>query len=110
MMLTIGPALIRRLETNLLPHVCGPVGLLTLRTQVETASNHVGCETHEFVDCVIDGLDTVRVVHGKLGVVGCLDALANDSIAYTKCIEDKLRTICGSIGNQLILFVEVIIE
>jgi hypothetical protein len=85
-------------------------GLAAAIDQIETSAAHVQGELHIVVDSIVDSLDTVCVVDGKLRVVRSLDSLVNDTVSDTKSIEVKLHTRNSSIGDELVLVVEVVEE
>lgn len=55
-------------------------------------------------------LNAIGVVNGELGVVRCLDGFIDDSIDDSKGVELKLDSFDGSIGDLLVLFVEMVEE
>ena len=56
------------------------------------------------------GLDAIGVVDCKLGVVGSLDSFVDDAVDDAQGVEVKLDALLGSIGNLLVLSVEVVEE
>lgn len=74
------------------------------------AAWHVEGVLHEGIDCVVDSLDAVGVVYGKLGVVGGLDLLIDDTIDYAKCVHLDLNTSFRAVLDLLVLLVEVVVE
>lgn len=96
--------------------LCGNVVLTSLSgfaavfDVFETATVHVECKLHVVVDGVVDGFDAVRVVDGEFRVVGSLDGLVNDTVSDTEGVEVELDTGNGSVGDKLVLVVEVIEE
>jgi hypothetical protein len=84
--------------------------LTTAVDQIEASSAHVQSELHVVVDSVVDSLNTVGVVDGELRVVRGLNSLVNDTVSNTKSVEVKLDTRNSSIGDELVLVVEVVEE
>jgi hypothetical protein len=85
-------------------------GFAAVLDVLEASAAHVQCKFHVVVDGVVDGFDTVCVVDGELGVVGSLDSLIDDTISDTESVEVELDTGNGSVGNELVLVVEVVEE
>ena len=106
----IGSTLVGCLEASLLADVCGPVDLLTLGAEIKAAAYHVACKLHVLVNRIIDRFDSIRVVYSEFWVVGRLNRFTNDTVANTKCVEDKWSSTSTSICDQCILFVKVVIE
>jgi hypothetical protein len=77
---------------------------------LEASAAHVQCKLHVVVDSVVDSLDAVCVVDGKLGVVGSLDSLVDDTVSDTESVEVELNSRNGSVGDKLVLVVEVVEE
>ena len=90
--------------------LAGLSGLATTVNQIETATGHVQGKLHVVVDSIVDGLDAVRVVDSKLGVVRCLNVLVDDTVSNTQSVEVELDTRNGSVGDELVLVVEVVEE
>lgn len=63
-----------------------------------------------YINWATHGLDAIRVVHSKLGVVRSLNALVDDAVDYTQSVEVKLNALLSAVGNLLVLTVEVVEE
>ena len=74
----------------------------------EASAVHVQGELHVVVDGIVDCLDAIGVVDGKLGVVGSLDSLVDDAVSNAEGVEVELDARNGSVGDELVLVVEVV--
>lgn len=86
------------------------VCLLAISDLVLTAIWHLVCEFHVVVHGIIDEFDTVGIVHCKLRVVACLNALVDDTVDNTEGVKVEVNSFHGTIGDFLILLMEVIEE
>jgi hypothetical protein len=86
------------------------VRLLAKCDLVLTAIWHLVCKFHVAVHGIIDGLDTIGVVHCKLRVVFCLNGLVDDTVNDTEGVKVEVNSFHCTIGDFLILLMEVIEE
>lgn len=106
----VGSALVCCLKAILLSHISGPVDLLAQIAQVGTTARHVMGEFHKFVHGIVHCFDPIGIVHSEFRVIGRLDSLVVDAIRNAKCVKYKLGAICGAVGDQLVLFSEIVEE
>ena len=78
--LDVSAALVGRGRTSIEVSYRGAVGFTAVGDLVETAICHKAREFHKVVDCVINSFDAVRIVDGKLRIVGSLNCFVDDTI------------------------------
>jgi len=96
--------------TDCLTSKCGLVHLEAQTYLVQTAIGHVQCKLHVVVYRVIDCLDSVCVVDGKLWVIRSLNVLIDDTIDYCEGVELHSLASLISCLDSGILLVEIVEE